>query len=477
MAMMSQPHHELVRARRGRPEHHLSSWRSGHFHARTYSAHEPDPATSGAMLKVTLAEFTSRWERGENPHAEEYLELLALDQSADAVELIYHEYCLAEAAGLNPDPSDYLKRFPAQGDSLQRLFLLHSAFEFSRLRDWVGTTPLPEVGDEIGPYLLIRELGRGGFARVFLAEQADLDGRLVVVKVSEQLTPEPRLLARVRHSHIVEVLWHGVAEGGMLQLICMPFLGGATLATVLAGKERRRRRPASGRDLLADLDDVSAPEYPRAGIIRPAREIIAGLSYPRAIAWIVARLAEALDHAERHGVAHGDLKPSNVLLTSDGHPMLLDFNLAFDWQLPRIIGVPEDCGGTLAYMAPERLRAIADPSNAPRPKAADRHRADLYAMGLLLLEALTGRAPEVPERQARSLQEFATLIAATRSQDSASMIRSARPDPGGAAIDTGTLPRSRPIRSLQAHLRTGRRFGPMANRPPLGNRQGATLEV
>src|SRR5262249_17972901 len=72
------------------------------------------------------------------------------------------------------------------------------------------------------------------------------------------------------------------------------------------------RRPRSGRDLLERLDRASAPEYPAATLPRPARELIARLSYPRAVAWIFARLAEALDHAHRRGVAHGDIKPSNV---------------------------------------------------------------------------------------------------------------------------------------------------------------------
>ena len=189
------------------------------------------------------------------------------------------------------------------------------------------------------------------------------------------------MLARARHSHIVEVLWHNLIEDGSLQLVCMPFLGGATLAAVLADRKRRGGRPRSGRDLLVDLDRVSAPEYPTADLARPSREIIARLSYPKAVAWIVARLAEALDYAYSRGVLHGDVKPSNILLTADGEPMLLDFNLAVGWRSPGGEDLPGDTGGTLAYMAPERLRAVAQPEHAVVPKAADRHRADLYALG------------------------------------------------------------------------------------------------
>src|SRR5262249_9218388 len=197
-------------------------------------------------------------------------------------------------------------------------------------------------GDTIGPYVLRRELGRGSFARVFLAEETDLANRLVVVKIATRSTREPWLLARARHAHIVEILSHYTVDDGAFQLICMPFWGGATLADVLAaqpgishasgrvstsgsgsattrgapGRERRgrlrsrARPPATGADLLAALDAVAAREYPSVHPARPAREILAPLPYDRAIAWVIARLAEALDHAAGRDVTHGDIKPS-----------------------------------------------------------------------------------------------------------------------------------------------------------------------
>ena len=371
---------------------------------------EPGPPTT-PTLDAVLDDFTESWERGERPRAERYLDLLKLEDSA---ELIYHEYCLAEAADLDPDPADYLRRFPDHAGPLGRLFSLHGALSASTLRDWAEPSGLPSAGDEIGPYLLRRELGRGAFARVFLAEQADLDHRPVVLKVSTRSTAEPRLLARVRHGHIVEVLRHASTDDGALHLVCMPFLGGATLASVLDARRKRRRRPRSGLDLLADLDRSGAPEYPSAGLVRPAREILAGLSYPKALAWIVARLAEALDHAHRRGVAHGDLKPSNVLLTAEGSPMLFDFNLSVDWRRADAGESSGDLGGTVAYMAPERLRAIAGGGEGRHPKASDLRRADLYSLGLLFLEALTGEAPEIPRHRAGDTRDLAGAIAGLR---------------------------------------------------------------
>ena len=78
----------------------------------------------------------------------------------DSAELIYHEYCLAEASDLGPDPAEYLLRFPEHAEALGRLFALHGALPASMLRSWVEPAELPSTGDEIGPYRLARELGR-----------------------------------------------------------------------------------------------------------------------------------------------------------------------------------------------------------------------------------------------------------------------------------------------------------------------------
>ena len=389
-----------------------------------------------------LADFTALWERGKAVHVEDFLVGLDPPDPEQLVELIYREYCLADAAGLAPTPAAFLARFPAQQEGLGQLFGVDDALRSSQLRLWCGPGESerllqPEAGDEIGPYLLVRELGRGGFARVFLAEQADLDDRLVVVKVSTQITTEPRLLARARHPNIVEVLWHGLVDDGSLQVLCLPFLGGTTLASVLTERRRLKTRPTSGRDLLDDLDRVSAPEFPPPGAGRPARELLSHLSYAKAATWIVARLAEALDFAYSRGVLHGDVKPSNVLLTAESTPMLLDFNLAVGWR-PSVSGleaadVPDDVGGTLAYMAPERLRLVAESEGLARPSAADRHRADVYALGVVLLELLTGRPPELRAGgQGVTLKALASAYFTSRLQGAGVMIRAAHtPVPAG----------------------------------------------
>ena len=348
---------------------------------------------------------------------------------------------------------------------------------------------LPEAGDAIGPYLLRRELGRGSFARVFLAEQTDLENRLVVVKVSTKVTREPWLLARARHPHIVEIVSHTLVDDGEFQLICMPFFGGATLSSVLSARRKQTGPAAFGRDLLTDLDGVAAPEYPGATPARPARELLARLSYDRAIAWIVARLAEALDHAFRCNVAHGDVKPSNILLSADGNPMLLDFNLARDGApVPDGSGHTADPGGTLAYMAPERLRALADEPqpldpitdlDSARTAPSVPHLADLYSLGMVLLEALAGRPPltvKIPQVQDQAtrrlrLRSAAGIYASTRVRmrpvdRPRFRTRRGPSDRTGPSRHPRTMPRSRPRlvamaapRSLQTTWTAGAPIG------------------
>src|SRR5262249_27223363 len=150
------------------------------------------------------------------------------------------------------------------------------------------------------------------------------------------------------------------------------------------------------------------------------------LSYPKAVGWIVARLAEALDYAYSRGVLHGDVKPSNILLTANGEPMLLDFNLAVGWQAPNGCDLPGDLGGTLVYMAPERLRTVAQRGDAGIPRAADRHRADLYALGMVLLEALASRPPDHPRGAPRAPHELAAALALSRQHGAGRLIRSCR---------------------------------------------------
>ncbi len=260
---------------------------------------------------------------------------------------------------------------------------------------------LPASGDQVFGFRLRQELGRGAFARVFLADQADLAGRPVVLKVSGIDGDEPQTLAQLQHTHIVPIYSvHEDASVG-LRAVCMPYFGGASLSQVLEKLWAATTRPTRGAELVEALAAVSAPAPsdarraegeapppPPRSREQTALDFLLKESYFRAAAWVVARLAEALQHAHHRGVIHRDIKPSNVLLGSGGEPMLLDFNVA---SSKIESGGKVVLGGTVAYMAPEHLRAMTASESAGVTESD--HRSDLFSLGIVLFEALAGVRP------------------------------------------------------------------------------------
>jgi eukaryotic-like serine/threonine-protein kinase len=252
-----------------------------------------------------------------------------------------------------------------------------------------------EIGGQQFGFWLLDQLGDGRFARVFLAKQPDLAGRLVVLKFSTLEGAEPQTLALLQHTHIVPIYSVHEDESADLRAVCMPYFGGASLAHVLDVVYRGPALPIAGAAWSAALAEVQSAAAGPAKPIDPQtpRAAFARQDHVRTAVWIVARLAEAVDHAHRHGVIHRDIKPSNILLAGDGQPLLLDFNVAKDAHLDPSLSI---VGGTATYAAPEHLRALLsnDPAHFDR---VDR-RSDIYSLGLVLLKALTGRNPFEPVR-------------------------------------------------------------------------------
>jgi eukaryotic-like serine/threonine-protein kinase len=356
----------------------------------------PDPAVflpdepgrrPGALLALLRADLALRREAGEAAQVERYCRHFGDLAEEVLVGLLYEEFCLREEAGEAPDPSEYEARFPAVADQLREVLDIHDLVGSSGSLSLATTDSraarLPEAGESIGGFHLVEELGRGAFARVFLARERKLGDRPVALKITRAGTREPQTLARLQHTHIVPVHSYRADPVTGLHLLCMPYFGRVTLAAMLADPSGREAR--TGADLLAVLDRLLPPgevPSPRA----EGRAALSGRSFVRAVAWWGARLAEALDHAHGRGVLHHDIKPSNVLLTADATPMLLDFNLARPGPAGGPDAPPSSLGGTLAYMAPEHLEAVASGSGG----GVD-GRADVFALGVVLCETLGSR--------------------------------------------------------------------------------------
>jgi serine/threonine protein kinase/Flp pilus assembly protein TadD len=258
------------------------------------------------------------------------------------------------------------------------------------------TRRAPRVGDAIFGFKLVGELGRGAFARVFLAEQEALANRPVALKVTLKPTREAERLARLQHTNVVPV--YSVHNEGTVQVICMPFLGRVTLADLIRAYRTENSPRSSGRKSTSaraarSTEVNSKSKLPKSdGKVGPQRaptwtwqaeEAPPIVGDPVAVLQVLAQLADGLAHAHERGILHLDLKPANVLLADTGEPMLLDFNLSFDSANP----ARELVGGTMPYMAIEQLRDMRN-----RGKGEIDARTDLYALGAVAYELLTGQA-------------------------------------------------------------------------------------
>jgi serine/threonine protein kinase len=210
----------------------------------------------------------------------------------------------------------------------------------------------PLIGRQLGNFRIKRLLGRGGMAQVYYGQDVKLQ-RPVAIKVidaryrsnltyAQRFVKEARSVARWRHENIIQIYYADDQDG--LYYYAMEYVDGRDLAAIMA-------------------------EYTTRGELMPYQEI---LRIGRAV-------ANALDYAHSRKVIHRDVKPSNVLIADDGRVVLGDFGLALDLQE----GSSGEAFGTPHYISPEQARRSTDA--VPQ--------SDLYSLGVVLYELLTGVVP------------------------------------------------------------------------------------
>lgn len=402
-------------------------------------------ASEGGWVSDEVAGMVAAWDRGEPVTA---LDVLGRHPDADpesAIRLIYEEACLRRDAGENVDTSEVVRRHPRWSEELRDLFACDRL-----IRPSTAAADFPDAGETLDSFVLMEELGRGASGRTFLATDPTLADRPVVVKVVSDEQDEHLALAPLRHTYIVPLFSeHTIPERG-LRVLCMPYLGGATLAEVLQDLGCLTAATRSGA-AIAEVLERRGRQIPGASrVTGPFRRGLEEASYVDAVCWIAACLAEALHHAHLRGIVHMDLKPSNVLITADGQPMLLDFHLA----RPPIHAGEHPAGrlgGTQGWMAPEQeaaMRAVSE--GRPAPADVD-GRADVFALGLLLRDALgiAGKGSDLVASRSRLPGGVGVALADVVRKCLAPQARHRYPDASAVAEDLRRHLNSLPLRGVR----------------------------
>ncbi len=382
--------------------HFVDEWRSGEPNLALHLAALPSDLAKMALPYMIKADIQSRFARGEPVSVVDYLKRFPslLDEHERVISLVYEEYCLREEGGDTPDTEAFCDQYAPWKDSLLSQLRYHRVI--SQVVGPTGPPPrFPEPGDRFAEFQIRSVIGRGGAARVYLAEQTDMGDRQVALKVSADRGSEPSILGRLEHSHIIRVLTSARPPESRLLGLCMEYMPGLPLDEVIK-VVNPAACPRSARVLRDALPLEKASLAPSSSAQNSTFENaevksqISGWigfpsrgSYSDGVAWVIKTLAGALAYAHSRNVLHLDVKPANILLTAKGGPQLLDFNLSHDPYTAEHADAALR-GGTLPYMAPEQLEAFLDPALWGLVTPA----ADIYSLGLLASELMTGRQPE-----------------------------------------------------------------------------------
>jgi len=313
------------------------------------------------------------------------------------IEQAVQQFIDAQLQGKEPNLDEFVKQYP-QFESqirkrIQNLRQIDNLFD-GLMRadedDFSKTAPQYNlIGQKLGDFEILKMVGQGGMGAVFLARQVSLDREVAIKVISsvggaqaknlDRFKRESMVLAKITHPNIVPI--YEVGQEGPYSYFVMQYINGVSLDKILSSIRNAKTGDKTSAVMSKCLKTYTATYSDKHQDTKGTTAEI-DTDYIINISKIIISIASALDYAHKKGILHRDVKPSNILIDSDGTAKLVDFGLARA-ETQQSITISGEFFGTPSYVSPEQIR---------KPDTVD-CRSDVFSLAATYYECLTLHPP------------------------------------------------------------------------------------